>query len=118
MGAKVEIFLDMAKYSEVLADNLAQRVSADVKNKARKNVSVDSGRLRNSIRVDRVAPALFDVITDTPYSLAQEFGRPDIPAYTFTPYLRPAAQQAAEAGNLQKLVDLSSQVALKRSRKK
>lgn len=118
MGAKVEIFLDMAKYGEVLADNLSQRVSADIKNKARKNVAVETGRLRNSLRVDKVAPALYEVITDTPYSLAQEFGRPDIPSYTFTPYLRPAAQQAAESGNLQKLVDQASAVALNRSRKK
>jgi len=116
MGAKVEIFLDLSKFGDILADNVTQRVAADVKNKARRNVRVDTGRLRNSIRVDGVGFAVYEVVTDTPHSLAQEFGRPDLPNYGFTPYLRPAAQQAAKAENIAKIVAAATQVALSRSK--
>jgi hypothetical protein len=117
MGAKVEIFIDMAKYSDVLSDNLSQRVSSDIRNKAKKIVRIDSTRLRNSIKVDKVGFASYEVFADVPHALAQEFGRPDLPSYGYTPYLRPAAQQALETGNFQILVEKSNAVALKRSKK-
>jgi hypothetical protein len=118
MSAGVEIFIDLPKYVDVLSDNLAQRVSSNVRTRAKRFVAVRSRRLQNSIRVDKLAPNLYVAIAETPYALAQEFGRPDLPVYTFTPYMRPAARKTADIGNLRKLIDKSSAIALKRSKKK
>lgn len=101
MGANVEILLNLADYGRDLSDNIAQRVGADVVRRAKRLVAVgETKKLRNSIRLDRVSFAFYEVISDLPYTLAQEYGRPDLEKYTFTPFLRPAAFQAGQPGNI------------------
>lgn len=116
--AKVEIFLDLAKYSEVMADKLAQRVNVEVRNQARGNVAVDTGKLRNTILTEKLGPGRYQTFAETPYALAQEFGRPDLPRYTFTPYMRPAAQEATESGKLKQFVTEAEEAARMKAMKK
>lgn len=113
MGAEVvvDINLDLKKYGAVIADKVAQLVNADVKNKARGKVRVRSGRLRNSIRVDKLGAGNYITLAETPYALAQEYGRPDLPNYGFTPYMRPAAHEAGQEGNINKAVKQAEIVA-------
>lgn len=115
--AKVEIFLDLGKYSRVMADKLAQRVNVEVRNRARYHVAVDTSRLRNSIRTEKLGSGHYQTLSETPYSLAQEFGRPDLPRYTFTPYMRPAAQEAVEPGKLKQFVSEAEEAAMMRAKK-
>lgn len=94
--ATVEIFIDLSKYGEVLADRMAQGINTRVARFARQKVAVDTGQLRNSIKTDSSGFGQYETFAETPYALAQEYGRPDLPAYTFTPYMRPAAIQASQ----------------------
>lgn len=114
--ARIELYLDFTKYNTVLSDRSAQLVAVDVRNLARKNVRVKSGRLRNSIRTDGLGFATYVTIAETPYALAQEYGRPDLAQYGFTPYMRPASKEATSKSRLQKSVDAASQAALNVSR--
>jgi hypothetical protein len=98
----VEIFLDISEYTTVYADKFAQAINADVKNFARAKVAVKTSRLRNSIRIDKLGPASYQTVAQTPYAAAQEYGRPDLATYTFTPYMRPAAIKAGAKSNLDK----------------
>jgi len=55
-------------------------------------VAIDTGNLRGSIvkgQVDKTNLSI-TVSTNSEYAFAQEFGRPDLVSYTFSPYMRPA----------------------------
>jgi hypothetical protein len=90
--AGVEIKIDLSQYSSVLADKTAQLVATKVRILAKKFVAVDTGNLRNLIRVDKIEEANYEISVEAEYALAQEYGRPDLKNYTFTPYMRPAAK--------------------------
>ncbi len=64
---------------------------AEIRNEARKLVRLDTTQLRNSIRFDMFGNDRGEVSANTPYAAAQEWGRPDLPRYGFTPYMRPSA---------------------------
>ena len=53
-------------------------------------VRVDTGQLRNDIQAERVSSNESKWGTTVAHAKAQEFGRPDLKGYGFTPYLRPA----------------------------
>jgi hypothetical protein len=63
------------------------------KGEAQNRVRVDSGNLKSKIEVVEPAHATGDGasgqfgVEGVAYALAQEFGRPDLPRYGFTPYL-------------------------------
>lgn len=76
------------------AELTTRRVTAEAKNQAKKNVRVKTGNLRNTIIGEKVSKLKGAVYTDEDYATSQEYGRPDIPAYGFTPYFRPAAKAA------------------------
>lgn len=67
------------------------------KGEAQNRVRVDSGNLQSKIAVVEPAHDTGDGaegqfgVEGVAYALAQEFGRPDLPRYGFTPYLRPSA---------------------------
>lgn len=85
----------LPKYLRSMVGRVLQLTAAEVRNKARGTVRVDTSRLRNSIRVDNVGGER-EVSANTPYALAQEFGRPDLPRYGYTPYMGPAAKYTAD----------------------
>jgi len=51
-----------------------------------------TGNLARSIHTEPLGTGAV-VGTDVVYAAAQEFGRPDLPNYGYTPYLRPAVDQ-------------------------
>jgi hypothetical protein len=112
----VEIFLDLSKYVDILSDTAAGLIASDVRKFAREGVAVDTGRLRNSVRLEKIFGG-FEVISETPYSLAQEYGRPDLPQYTFTPYMRPAAEKATSEANILKRIKNAESAAIRGSKK-
>lgn len=59
---------------------------------AKRLVRVDKGRLKASIDVIK-KPLERDIGSSVQYAAAQEFGRPDLKSYGFTPYLRPALRK-------------------------
>ena len=72
---KLEQGLDLAAF---LVEGTAKRI-----------VRVSTGRLKASINIKR-AKLTRKIGTSVVYAAAQEFGRPDIPRYGYTPFLRPA----------------------------
>lgn len=66
------------------------------KGEAQNRVRVDSGNLKSKIDVVEAGHDTGDGasgqfgVEGVAYALAQEFGRPDLPRYGFTPYLRPS----------------------------
>lgn len=115
--AKVEIFIDLSKYTNVYADKLAQRVNVAVRNLAKSKVRIDSTRLRNSIRTDKLGEGHYITLAEAPYALAQEYGRPDLPQYGFTPYMRPAAILAGSSENMIKFAAEANEAAIRSSKK-
>jgi len=73
---------------EHILDQGAMLIEVD----AKRLVRVDTGRLRNSIDTIR-QPLIRYIGSSVVYAAAQEFGRPDLPHYGYTPYLRPAARK-------------------------
>jgi len=70
-------------------ENALDKSAFLVERDAKHRVRVDTGRLKNSIDIIR-KPLERRIGTSVQYAAAQEFGRPDMPRYGYTPYLRPA----------------------------
>lgn len=77
--------------AEALANQRAALKAQQVRNEAVKNAPVDSGRLRQSISVQKMNEGAYRVGTNVEYALWVEFGTRRRPA---TPFLRPAAEVA------------------------
>lgn len=103
----VEIFIDLSKYGNEIAAAMAQRVCSEIVIKAKKLVRVKTRELQNSIKNIGVTRYHFMAVAETPYAAAQEWGRPDLKKYGFTPYMTPAAEEVSNPGNIQKLADES-----------
>ena len=112
----VEIFINLSEYTEILSDTAAGLIASDVRKFAKNYVAKDTKALMTSIELDRVGDTFY-IWTDLPYSLAQEFGRPDLRRYTFTPYMRPAAKQATSESNVLKRIKNAESVAMRGAKK-
>lgn len=88
---------DFVVFTRELADRIGWYTGVEARKAARDNVRVDTGTLRNSIQLDKVSANRHEVNANTEYAAAQEWGRPDLPNYGFTPYMRPAAKEAVDA---------------------
>jgi len=73
---------------EQALDMGAMLIEAD----AKQLVRVDTGLLKASINTIK-QPRTRYIGTNKEYAAAQEFGRPDLAHYGYTPYLRPAARK-------------------------
>ena len=73
---------------EKALDEGAWKVEED----AKKLVRVDTGLLRASINIIKLIMER-RIGSAKDYAAAQEFGRPDMSSYGFTPYLRPALRK-------------------------
>lgn len=85
--------IDMVRYTRELTRLTIQLTGAAIRNKAREIVRTDTHELQNSIRFDLLSRERGEVSANTPWAAAQEWGRPDLPRYGFTPYMRPAAAE-------------------------
>jgi hypothetical protein len=74
--------------TENTLDQAAYLIEAD----AKRLVRVDTGMLRASIGIIK-QPNTRYIGSGKTYAAAQEFGRPDLRGYGYTPYLRPAARK-------------------------
>ena len=119
-NTETKIHLDNETFVRVLSDRLAQGVNTRVRIHAKAivaspwnpNKGYALGDLADSIRTDGrngkyqtvaggvMGPRRGKVIK---YALAQEFGRPDMPKYSFRPYMRPAASKATSREDLNKV---------------
>lgn len=66
--------------------------AALVEHDAKRLVRVDTGLLKNSINTIKKHLER-SIGSNKEYALAQEFGRPDMQGYGYTPYLRPAMRK-------------------------
>lgn len=101
------------RFTVELAEATAQFAGVECRKEARKNVRVDTGDLRNSIRFEQVERGIYEVSANTEYAAAQEYGRPDLPRYGYTPYLRPAAKTTVD--RLPELAKRAADVAARRA---
>ena len=93
MGVKMK--MDMVKYTREFSRLIVQAVGTEIRNEARDTVRLDTTELRNSIRFDLFGRDRGEVSANTPWAAAQEWGRPDLANYGFTPYMRPSAIKIA-----------------------
>jgi hypothetical protein len=108
--AKVEIKLNLTKYTAVLADYIIHAVAVDIRNRAKRTVRKDTGDLRNSVQTEKTAFG-YETFSDAPHAAAQEWGRPDLPTYGFTSWARPSAQAASTGAGFNENVQKASVVA-------
>lgn len=114
----VRKFYDLVKFTDIIADTIPLAVALDISNRAKNIVRVDSGDLRGSISFKKVKKNESMVFTRSAHAAAQEwglavFGKPN---YSYTPYLRPAAQDSSQQSNLSEIIRIASNAALQRSR--
>jgi hypothetical protein len=84
MGATAQAKLALAMMAGALV----------IQNDAKARVRKKTGNLARSIHTEQLPGNMgVQVGTDVVYGLAQEYGRPDLPNYGFTPYMRPAVDQ-------------------------
>jgi hypothetical protein len=91
-----DVRFDFGKFARVFGDSILQLTGVTVRKVARDTVRVDTSALRNSILLDKVGADAIEVSANTEYAAAQEYGRPDLPNYGFTPYMRPGAQAGVD----------------------
>ena len=89
------VFLNTEKFVEEYAETVIELAAMSVENAAVKNVRVDTGNLKNSIKRQPINKNNWIVKSEAPYSLAQEYGlrANGKPNYGFTSYMRPAVQE-------------------------
>ena len=80
-------------------DEALDRCAHLVENDAKRIVRVDTGALKSSINTLKI-PNGRAVGSGKEYAAAQEFGRPDLPQYGYTPFLRPAVRKNMNKMNL------------------
>lgn len=120
----VTIKFKLADVTRKVAEEVVLRTTKKVEQVAAMKVRTDTGNLKGSI-VGEVHGLEGTVTSNAPYALAQEFGMPNQPSqekentepknglggpYTFSPYMRPAAQFAAS----QEEIDRSFEAACQR----
>jgi hypothetical protein len=115
MKGGVYVSIDLGSFGGDLGALIAQKVAAKIFRKARELVRVSTpltapykeqhGELRNSIKNIGINRSHFIVVAETPYAAAQEWGRPDLPRYGYTPYMTPAAEEAASNESLSQICD-------------
>lgn len=88
--------INYRKYANELAERVTRLVATDCRNIAKKTVRKDKLYLTNSIDVAKVSAKHYKVYSSEEHALAQEYGRPDLNGYGFTPYMRPAAIKAVK----------------------
>lgn len=93
-SGQIVITQDLGKMVDELGHEAAQKTAVFIRAFAREIVRKRSFALMNSIRTNEIAEGEFETLAGgpgIPYALAQEYGRPDLANYGFTPYMRPAA---------------------------
>jgi hypothetical protein len=115
-SGKVEIYLNLPDFSDAFSRELVQLIAADIKNIARELVRWKTHALQNSIKIIKNKYDTW-VLSEEPYGAAQEFGRPDLPNYGFTPHMRPASVMATEDALIRKDCDSAWQSAIKKAYK-
>ena len=107
MSSRVEIYIKLPGLGNEIAANVSQALAARVTRLARQKVRVSTeatvpggphGVLRNSIRNIGLSRTHFVVISDLPYSAAQEWGLAKYgkKEYGFTPYMEPSAREVMQ----------------------
>jgi hypothetical protein len=91
-----DVRFDFKGFADAFADEVGAFTAVTVRKAARETVRVKNGDLRNSIRAEKVGEGEREVSANTEYAAAQEYGRPDLPNYGFTPYMRPAAKEGID----------------------
>lgn len=87
---------DFVRFTREFEDRIGWYTAVTARKIARQTVRVDTGTLRNSIQIDKVSAERHEVNANTEYAAAQEYGRPDLPNYGYTPFMRPAAEEAIQ----------------------
>jgi len=113
---RVEIFIDLSMFTDVLADKIAQGVAVDIRNRAKRLCRVRDRKLQNSIKTESTGRGKYATYSEVAHGPAQEFGRPDLPQYGFTPHMRPAAHEASSPGGLAETVEKARMAAEKAAR--
>jgi len=86
--------LDFGRYVDILEDRTVWITANEIRKLAKEKVRKDKRNLENSIIATDLGDGM-EVSANTEYAAAQEWGRPDLPQYGFTPYMRPAVKEAA-----------------------
>jgi hypothetical protein len=116
--AKVGVIkiIKLPVYSKEIARIMAPAVAFDIKSRASRIARKAFGTLRASIQVQKLSADHWEVYSSLAYAAAQEWGRPDLKNYGFTPYMRPATDDTTSQGNLNRLVKEAEKVARSRSK--
>lgn len=117
-AVRIELFIDFEVLSMSFTDFLGQSTTKGIVNTIKKrNKPRDTGDLMDSIRDERISFNQYEVSTDLPYSAAQEYGRPDLQNYTYTPYMEPGAVSGTAGSEMNKYSLDAMQAAQRRARR-
>lgn len=118
MSSRVQIFVDLRLLAPEFASNISQAIAGKIKNLARGKVRIDTRNLQNTIQSIGVTRTRFIVVADTEYASAQEWGRPDLDSYGFTPYMEPSSKEVLMPQIFKPLVRKAFFGAIEKSRRR
>ena len=127
MSSRVEIKIDLRNVAPMFADNISAAIAGETKRLAKSFVAVSTeetrpggphGVLRNTIQSIKTGRAKHIVVSETEYAAAQEWGRPDLKSYTYTPYMGPAAEKVTDLTTLVPLVKDAIHGAIEKARRR
>lgn len=118
MAVKSKIFINTSKYGDILADVYAGEIAANIASKAKRKVRVDTGNLASTINFNKKSKGEWEVFAISDYAAAQEWGLKPFGKdnYRFTPYMRPATQEAGSTGEKNIALKIAEAKALRGSR--
>lgn len=108
-----DVSFDFAEFARSFGNAIGHLTGVTVRKEAKATVRKKSHDLETSILLERVGDGAIEVSANTEYAAAQEYGRPDLPNYGYTPYMRPAATKGVNelAENARKAAQLAERAA-------
>lgn len=96
-GAKWTIDLK-PRFLQRIVGRTQEFLAEEMQAEALRLVAIDTGDLQRSITIVRPEKpfSLYAIESNLPYALAQEYGRPDLPRYRYTPYMGPAFRKVSK----------------------
>ena len=120
MSSRVEIYINLPGLANAIAGNISQTLAGEVTRLARQKVRKDTKILMTSIRNIGISRYRYFVISDLPYSAAQEWGLAKFgkPNYGFTPYMGPSASEVMQTSVFKPLAEKAINGAIEKQRRR
>ena len=91
----IKLFKSFGREGDIMFKQITEIAGLETEAEAKRLAKVDTGKMRQGIRAEKLSPLRWLVIAHEIYSVWQEFGTSN-PNYTFKPFLHPAWKKVSK----------------------